>query len=91
MPSAKDRPAGQGGSAYSRPMIVPRIPPALVPLVGGGELDVSVGEGDDDVSVGVGDGEELVGGVVCLDFEGVGEDGWLAGLVEVPGFAVPVP
>ena len=73
-------------------MIVPRIPPELVPLAGGGELDdVSVGDGDDDVSVGDGDGEELVGGGVCLDLEGVAEDGWLAGLDDVPGFAVPVP
>ena len=84
-------PRADDGTAYSRPMIVPRIPPELVPLVGEGELDVSVGDGDDDVSVGIGDGEELVGGVVCLDFEGAAEDGWLAGLDEVPGFAAPVP
>jgi hypothetical protein len=66
-------------------MIDPRVPPELVPLVGVGELDaVSVGEGDDDVSDGVGDGEELVGGVVCLDFEGVAEDGLLPGLDDFP-------
>ncbi len=73
-------------------MIVPRIPPELVPLVGGAVLDdVSAGEGDDEVPVGVGGGAELVAGGVCLDFEGVAEDGWLAGLDDVPGFAVPVP
>jgi hypothetical protein len=55
-------------------MIVPRMPLELLPevVVGVGDA-VSVGVGDDELAVG----DELVlgGAEVCLDFDGVGEDG----------------
>lgn len=70
-------------------MIVPSTPLELVPVVGVGEPDVVVGVGDDDVGDVLGDGEELVGGVVCLEFDGLAEDGWLAGLDDCPDFAEP--
>ena len=72
-------------------MIVPSTPPELPPLDGVGEsVGESVGEGDDDVADGVGDdGGLLVGGVVCVDFEGFAEDGWLAGLDGFPDFPAP--
>ncbi len=31
----------------------------------------------------------MVGGVVCLDFEGLAEDGWLAGWDAFPDLPVP--
>jgi hypothetical protein len=71
-------------------MIVPRMPPEVPPPPG---VVVSVGVGDaggvvGGVEVGVG-WVVLGGGEVCLDFEGVAEDGWLPGLEDFPDFPAP--
>lgn len=71
-------------------MIEPSRPLELPPLDVGDELDgESEGDGDDDEADGVGDaGGLLAGGVVCVDFDGLAEDGWLAGLDDFPDFPV---
>jgi hypothetical protein len=70
-------------------MIVPRMPPEVLPLpcvvvpVGVGVVGVGVG-----VELGVG-AAVVDGGEVCLDFEGVGEDGWPPGVDDFPDFPAP--
>jgi hypothetical protein len=78
---------GRPAPAYSKPMIVPRMPLEVLPLPGVG---VPVGGGV--VGGGVVGGGVVGGGVVggggglCLVFEGAGEDGWLAGVDGFPDF-----
>jgi hypothetical protein len=83
---------GQGRySAPSKPMIDPSRPPPL-PLVGGVVVGGGVVGGGVVGGVLVGGlvvGGVVVGGVVCLDFDGLAEDGWLAGLDDFPDFPVP--
>jgi hypothetical protein len=72
-------------------MIVPRMPPEVLPLPG---AVVPVGEGEaGGVEGGVelgGGGELLLGGAeVCLDFDGVAEDGWPPGLEDFPDIVAP--
>jgi hypothetical protein len=71
-------------------MIVPRMPPEVPPPPG---VVVTVGVGDTggvDVGEELGVGAALVdGGVVCLDFEGVAEDGCPPGLEDFPDFLAP--
>jgi hypothetical protein len=67
------------------------MPPELLPLPG---AVVSVGVGDTGGVEGGGElgggGELVLGGAeVCLDFEGVAEDGWLPGLEDFPDFPAP--
>jgi hypothetical protein len=68
------------GPAYSKPMIAPRMPLEVLSLPG---VVVPVGVGDAGGVVGgveLGVGALVGGGEVCLVFEGVAEDEWLAGV-----------